>query len=94
MAYRTKPLRPIQLIFSSSAFALLLLLTLGTVITLWLHADIGFQLLLSDWAIIKFTIFQALTSAAISILIAIANILEIKTWMNLNILVINGQFLI
>ena len=71
MAYRTKPLRPIQLIFSSSAFALLLLLTLGTVITLWLHADIGFQLLVSDWAIIKFTIFQALTSATISILIAI-----------------------
>ena len=71
MAYSTQPIKLIHLIFGSSAFALLLLLTLGTVLVLWLNADIKTTLSSSDWSIIRFTVSQAIVSATISVLIAI-----------------------
>ncbi len=71
MAYSTQPIKLKYLIIGGSAFALLLILTLGTVIVLWLNADIKDALSPSDWSIIRFTISQAIISAIISILIAI-----------------------
>ena len=71
MAHSTQPIRPIHFILGGSAVALLLLLTLGTVIALWWHAETSVALTPSDWSIIQFTIVQALASASISIIIAI-----------------------
>ena len=49
MAYRTQQIKLTHLIFGGSAFALLLVLTLGTVLVLWLNADIKTTLSPSDW---------------------------------------------
>ena len=76
MAHSTQPIRPIHFILGGSAFALLLLLTLGTVIALWWHAETSVALTPSDWSIIQFTIVQALASASISILIAIVIVIK------------------
>lgn len=71
MAHRTQPIRPIHFILGGSAFALLLLLTLGTVAALWYRAEITSSLTPADWAAIRFTITQALASAVISVIVAI-----------------------
>lgn len=71
MAYSTQQIKLTHLIFGGSAFALLLVLTLGTVLVLWLNADIKTTLSPSDWATINFTITQAIVSATLSVLIAV-----------------------
>lgn len=71
MAHSTQPIRPIHFILGGSAFALLLLLTLGTVTALWFRAEISSHLTPADWSAIKFTVTQALASAILSIVIAI-----------------------
>ena len=53
MAYRTQPIKLIHLIFGSSAFALLLLLTLGSVLVLWLNADIKTTLMSDKFIVIN-----------------------------------------
>jgi thiamine transport system permease protein len=71
MAHSTQPIRRIHFVLGGSAFALLLLLTLGTVIALWWRAEITSSLTPADWSAIRFTILQALLSATVSILVAI-----------------------
>lgn len=71
MAHSSQPIRPIHFILGGSAFALLLLLTLGTVIALLWRAEITSSLTPADWSAIRFTILQAFVSATLSILIAV-----------------------
>lgn len=71
MALRTQPIRPIHFFAGGGAFLLLLLLTLGTSIAVWMRAEISSGLDASDWAAVRFTVLQALVSAALSVLLAV-----------------------
>ena len=65
--------RPAQLGRRSGAIAaaLVLALTVGTLVAVALRAEGAFRLEPSDWAAIRFTLIQALLSAAISVVLAI-----------------------
>lgn len=65
------PTTPFKLVTGGFALALLLVLTLGTVIAVGTTTTYDKGLGPSDWAAIRFTLIQALTSAALSVLIAI-----------------------
>ncbi len=71
MAYRTQSL---TILLGTGALLLVTFLLFGPLVALWLRADVtsgasGLQA--SDWVAIRFTVFQALLSAFISILLAI-----------------------
>lgn len=70
MADRAKQVTPAG-ILGGGAAALLLLLTVGTLVTVALRAESTSSLNVSDWAAIRFTVKQALVSAAASVLLAI-----------------------
>ncbi|MCP5074770.1 MAG: thiamine/thiamine pyrophosphate ABC transporter permease ThiP [Rhodobacteraceae bacterium] len=71
MASRAQPLSLTRVLAGGGALALLLLLTLGTVLAVWSKATFQQGLGPADWAAIRFTILQALASATISIAVAI-----------------------
>ncbi|GHA56074.1 thiamine/thiamine pyrophosphate ABC transporter permease ThiP [Amylibacter ulvae] len=71
MANRAQPIRPIHFIAGGGAFALLLVLTFGTVIAVWTRAELGSGLSSSDWAAVRFTLSQAFVSASVSVILAI-----------------------
>lgn len=71
MALRSQPIRPIHFVAGGGAFALILLLTLGTTIAVWLRAEFSSGLAPQDWSAIRFTVVQALVSATLSTLLAI-----------------------
>ena len=71
MAYRAQPIKPHTYIFGGLALALLVFLTLGTLVAVWLWRDISAPLTPSDWAAIRFTLIQAGASASISVGLAI-----------------------
>lgn len=71
MAHSAQPIRKIHFFAGGGALALLLLLTLGTVIAVWMRAELKSGLSPSDWAAIRFTLSQALLSAVISCAVAI-----------------------
>ena len=71
MAYRAQPIKPHTYIFGGLAVALLVFLTLGTLVAVWLWRDISAPLTPSDWAAIRFTLIQAGASASISVGLAI-----------------------
>lgn len=71
MAYRAKPLNSVVLIGGSAALLFVALLTVGPLIALWVRADMSTRLSASDWAAVRFTVFQATLSAISSIALAI-----------------------
>ncbi|MEE9453342.1 MAG: thiamine/thiamine pyrophosphate ABC transporter permease ThiP [Paracoccaceae bacterium] len=68
MAYRAQPLGTF---FGVGALLVVAFLLLGPLVALWLRADATSGLQTSDWAAIRFTIFQAILSAFISVAAAI-----------------------
>ena len=70
MARRAQPLSP-ALALGWGAAALLLALTLGTILAVAWRAEAAARLGAADWAAIRFTAWQALLSAAISVALAI-----------------------
>ncbi|MDE0850609.1 thiamine/thiamine pyrophosphate ABC transporter permease ThiP [Yoonia sp.] len=65
---------PVQIIYRVPAYvagALVLLLTIGTMIAVAMRAEVGTGLSVADWAAIQFTVTQALVSALVSVLLAI-----------------------
>ncbi len=71
MADRAQPLSATRVLAGGGALALLLLLTLGTVLAVWSKATFQEGLGPADWAAVRFTVSQALISATISVAVAI-----------------------
>ncbi len=71
MAHHQNPTTPFKVITGGAALVLLLILTLGTVIAVGTATTFKHGLNPSDWAAIRFTLTQAITSAALSVIIAI-----------------------
>jgi len=71
MAHRTQKITPFKVITGGTALALLLVMTLGTVVAVGSATAFEHGITLSDWAAIRFTLFQAFVSAFFSIAIAI-----------------------
>ncbi len=71
MANRTKPLRAFHILTGGSALLLLLLITFGTVLAVWSRASVQTGMGASDWAALRFTVWQGFVSATISVLVAI-----------------------
>ena len=71
MTQYQKPTTLFEILMGGTVLAFLLLLTVGTVIAVGTATSFQQGLNPSDWAAIRFTILQALTSAALSIMIAI-----------------------
>lgn len=71
MAHNAQPLSLTRVLAGGGALALLLALTLGTVLAVWSKASFQQGIGPADWAAIRFTVSQALVSATISVLLAI-----------------------
>jgi len=71
MTQYQKPTTLFEILMGGTVLAFLLLLTVGTVIAVGTATSFQQGLNPSDWAAIRFTILQALTSATLSIMIAI-----------------------
>lgn len=71
MVQRTRPVRNIILWAGGGGVALLLFLSFGNIVALWIQSDFTSGLNRTDLRVIQFTIFQALLSATLSILFAV-----------------------
>ena len=74
MAQRTDTINPggrFAAVPALLAGAVVVLLTLGTLLAVALRADVGSGLGAADWAAIRFTVSQALVSATVSVLLAV-----------------------
>jgi thiamine transport system permease protein len=71
MAGRAQPLGAVRLVGGGLALALVAALTLGMVAVLALRAEPGRGLGPAEWAALRFTVVQALVSAALSVALAV-----------------------
>ncbi len=71
MAVRPQSINPITRWSGSAALLFVALLVIGPLVALWLRADTSTSLTSTDWAAVRFTLFQAILSATISVLLAI-----------------------
>lgn len=71
MAYRAQPIGALAAFGGAGTLAILAVLCLGTLLAVAIRAEFHTALAPADWAAIRFTISQAASSAAISIILAI-----------------------
>jgi thiamine transport system permease protein len=71
MAIRPQSIKPITRWSGSAALLFVALLVIGPLTALWLRADTSSALTSADWAAVRFTLFQAMLSAIISVVLAI-----------------------
>lgn len=71
MAKYQSAITPFKIVSGGAALMLLLTLTLGTVIAVGTFTTFDRGLSPADWAAIRFTVLQALTSATLSVMIAV-----------------------
>jgi len=71
MAIRPQSIKPITRWSGTVALLFVALLVIGPLMALWLRADTSSALTSADWAAVRFTLFQAMLSATISVVLSI-----------------------